>query len=754
MKVPLADARAKILPHHLERWAYLYVRQSSPYQVEHHREGGRRQYDLVAWAEGIGWSKERIRILDEDQGHSSSTPQTRSGFGELVTAVGRGEVGMVIGLEISRLARNSPDWANLMYLCRWTETLIADETGVYDPARPTDRMVLGLRGQMSELELDTSIHRMTEARWSKARRGELVTTLPAGYELGDEDRVVLTSDEKIASAIRTVFSKFDELGSARQVSVFWQDQGLLFPARRKELPSHPVVWVKPRSTRIAEVLHHPIYAGAYVFGRSETVRRVEAGSPARVVVRRVKRDEWPVLIRDHHEAYITFEKFLDNQKRLAGNRKSQGEMSSGAVREGRALLQGLVRCGRCGRRMYATYGGRRPGRWKGSIIYQCFLEGDRNKVHCQTVAGKRVDEAVVEVFLAATEPAGVEAAALAAKQLEEDSSQLERLWRLEVEKAEYEAQRAERQYNAVEPENRVVARELERRWNQRLVEFEEARRKAEQKSAEHRPLTQSELEAAGRLGEDLSAVWHAATTTDRDRKRLLRCLIEEVQLRVEPDRYLVRIVWKGGEVTGREVPRLARGADHRTPEGTVELVSKLAREFDDAQIARILNKQGRRSGSGKPFTQEAVRCIRRSHDIPKCPRRPASDPRDGPFTADEAARELGVAMNTVHRWLRDGVLAGTQATVGAPWRIVLTDEVRRRLSGENAPAGWVGLDAAARRLGLSKSHVAYLVKAGKLPAMRTKIGNRRCWKIDVSSTGCGRQTDLFDPMSNGQGEEA
>jgi len=234
----------------------------------------------------------------------------------------------------------------------------------------------------------------------------------------------------------------------------------------------------------------------------------------------------------------------------------------------------------------------------------------------------------------------------------------------------------------------------------------------------------------------------------------LRCLIEEVQLRTEPERYLVRIVWKGGEVTDREVRRPAKGAWHRTPEENVELVRKLACEFDDAQIARILNKQGRRGGSGNPFTQEAVRCIRRHYDIPRCEQRPARDPHEGPFTADEAANELGVAMSTVHRWLRDGVLVGTQATAGAPWRIVLTNDVRRRLSAGDAPVGWVTLGSAARRLGLSKSHVAYLVKSGKLKARRTRVGKRQCWIIDVSSVDCGPQKSLFDPMTNDQGGEA
>ncbi len=754
MKIPFAESQVKILAQHLERCAYVYVRQSSPYQVQHNQESGRMQYDLVQWAQQLGWPKERIRVLDEDQGQSSSTPRTRSGFAELIAGVARTDAGIVIGLEISRLARNSPDWANLMYLCRWTATLVADETGVWDPARPTDRMVLGLRGQLAELELDTSIHRMLEARLNKARRGELVTLAPAGYDLDEDGLLVLTSDERVATAIRTVFQKFDELGSARQVYVFFREQGLLLPSRCKELRSHPVIWVKPSSQRIAGILHHPIYAGTYVFGRTETVRQVDAGTPPRVVVRRVKRDKAPVLLPGHHAAYISFDKFVENQGRLMSNRTRRGETMSGAAREGRALLAGLVRCGRCGRRMYATYAGRSPAWPKGSLTYQCFRGGDRDAKRCQSVAGKRVDEAVVQAFLTVTEPAGVEAAVLAVEQLTKDSLEVNRLWRLQVEQAEYEVQRAQRQYDAVEPENRVVARELERRWNQRLVELEEVRRTAERKYAEHRPLTQAEQEEARRLGEDLPAVWHASTTTARDRKRLLRCLIEEVQLVTEPDRYGVRIVWKGGEVTDCQVRRLAKGECNRTPEDTVELVQKLATEFADAQIARILNKQGRRSGSGRPFTQEAVRCIRRDHDIPKCPRRPARDPHEGPFTADEAAAQLGVATSTIHRWLGEGILAGTQLTAGAPWRIVLTEESRRRLSFGGAPEGWVGLTEAARRLGLSKPHAAYLVKTGKLPATRTQVGKRPCWRIDVSSTSCARQKELFDPTTSGRGEGA
>jgi excisionase family DNA binding protein len=283
--------------------------------------------------------------------------------------------------------------------------------------------------------------------------------------------------------------------------------------------------------------------------------------------------------------------------------------------------------------------------------------------------------------------------------------------------------------------------------------LEQVEREAEQALQAPTSLSDEELEKVRLLGADLSAVWEAPTTTNRDRKRLLRCLIEEVQLGTEEGHHAVRIVWKGGAVTERELVRGKPGWAQRTPEDTVELVRELARELDDAQIARILNKQGRRSGLGNPFTQQSVTSLRGKHGIPKCPKAIAKDPVEGPFTADEAARELGVSMATVHRWLREGVLAGAQLTPGAPWRILLSAEVRQRLAGGEAPADWVGLSEAARRLGLSKSHVAYLVKTGKLTAVQTRVGNRRCWRIDIDSATCARQAGLFDQMSNAHCEE-
>jgi DNA invertase Pin-like site-specific DNA recombinase len=743
------DSSAKIRPEHLERKAYVYVRQSSLGQVRDHVEGRLRQYQMVDWAEQAGWPKERIVVIDEDQGKSASVAESRAGFGGLVTAAGRGEAGIVISLEVSRLARNSPDWHNLIYLSRWTDTLITDGQTIYDPKVSADRMVLGIRGQVSELELDHSIQRMIEARWNKARRGELMTIPPAGYDLDDLNQLVLTTDESVSHAIQTVFAKLDELGSGRQVFLWWKQQQLTYPVRRVQLRSHPVVWLEPKYAMVLRTLHNPIYAGVYVFGRFETVRELDHDNPNRLRVRRVqRRNPWPVLIEDHHPAYISFEKYLKNQELLGNNAmmKARDANKAGPVREGEALLQGLVRCGRCGRAMSVGYGGHRPGCDTRTMQYRCKESRTRlGGKDCQTIGGKRIDEAVMQAFLEATTPAGLEAVGQMQEQLQADNETLERSWALQVEKADYEAKRAERQFHAAEPENRLVARELERRWNERLKELEVVREKAAAARRRIPWLSEEEMDQARQLAHNLEELWHSKTTTNRDRKRLLRCLIEEVQLTTEDKRYLVRIVWKGGALTEREVVRRPSGGGFtKTPEDTIELVGKLAREFDDTQIARILNKQGRRTGIGNPFTQAIVLSLRGHHKIPKCLSQQARDPKEGPFTADEAAAELGVGMGTIHRWLRQGVLAGVQATPGAPWRILLTEEVRRRLSGGDAPAGWVSLGEAARRLGLSKSHVTYLAKTGRLEAMQTTVRQQRRWRINVDEANCGRQAEMFE----------
>ena len=750
----ITDSNSKVGPSHLDRKAYVYVRQSSPQQVFHHAESRRRQYEMAEWVQQIGWPEERIIVIDEDQGTSAAVAGARSGFERLAKAVGRGEAGIVVSLEVSRLARNSPDWYHLLYLSRWTDTLISDGQIIYDPKLSADRMILGIRGQVSEMELDYAVQRMVDARWSKARRGELMTIPPAGYEVDDLNQLVKTSDESIAHAIETVFTKFDELGSARQVLVWWLEQGLKFPVRRVELRTHPVVWLEPNYNMVLRTLKHPIYAEVYVFGRIETVRELDE-EQGRLRVRRVpRRGELPVLIEEHHPAYISYDKYLETQERIKSNQQMiqpNASTKPGAAREGKALLQGLGRCGRCGRRMYVSYGGHHSerGRVGRTMQYRCMRARDqKGGSHCQVIGGKRIDDAVVQAFLEATEPAGLQALRSMQEQLQADNEALNRHWELQVEKAEFEAKRAQRQFHVVEPENRLVGRELERRWNVRLVELDKVRQKAEAAKKQTLALSDEDIARAEQLAGHLEEVWNAETTTNRDKKRLLRCLIEEVQLTTEEKRYVIRIIWKGGATTELEVLRRGSGTGHITSPDDIELVRQLAEEFDDAQIARILNKQGRRTGFGNPYTKSNVLSMRGRHKIPKCPKKLVKDPKEGPFTADEAAVELEVGMSTIHRWLQEGILAGEQLTPGAPWRILLGDEVRKKLSGGDAPESWVSLAEAARRLGLSRSHVTYLVKTGKLEAMQTIVRKRRRWRINVESATCGRQEELFEQKTN------
>ena len=743
---------AKVRSEHLERKAYVYVRQSTYYQVDNHLESQRRQYNLAEVAQRLGWPRERIVVIDEDQGKSGSTANQRSGFSRLVTAVGLGEVGIVMSLEASRLARNSPDWHNLIYMSRYTDTLIADEHGIYDPSDATDRMVLGFRGQMSEMELDTSIHRMMAGRMNKAQRGEFLVHPPAGYDIDDLEQLVMSSDEAVREAIRTVFLKFDELGSVKSVCTWWKEQGLKVPVRRVELRSRPIVWRDPIYRTFLYVLHHPIFAGAYAFGRSKRVRELDPNEPRTLRSRQliVPRDDWPVLLKDHHEGYISWARYEKNQERIRGNQqmnRSKWPEAQGPAREGWALLQGLVRCGRCGRSMYVSYGGTRATpKSTRTLQYRCSaLRNDRGDPDCQVIGGKQINDAVVSAFLSVSAGASEEAGRLAVEELQAEEAAAETLWRHQIEQAEYEAVRAERQYNAVEPENRLVARTLEERWNAALARVEELKNQAQNSHEQLRPLSEHERARAVRLAKDLEAVWQAPTTTNQDRKQLLRAAIEEVQLRKEAEHYAVKIVWKGGAVTESEVRRRKRGdlPVTATPKDTVELVRTLAAEFDDAQIACVLGKQGRRTGEGNVFTAHKVAALRNRNAIPVHPLRRALDPKQGPFTADQAAAELGVASETIHRWLREGILPGRQCAAGAPWRIVLTDELRKKLTGGEAPAGWVGLTEAAKQLGLPKQNVAYLVKRGKLPAVRVKVGTRTYWKIDVNAATCGTQSKMF-----------
>lgn len=730
---------AKVQGAHLQRNALVYVRQSTLVQIQKNRESTQRQYDLAKRAEELGWRGEQVVVIDEDQGHSGASTHGRSGFARVMSEVALGHVGIVLAIEASRLARNNADWQRLIWFCSLTETLLGDQDGLYDPSLLDDRMVLGLKGTISELEWHTIRKRMHEAAVHKARRGELRIVLPAGLEWQGDEGVHLTADRQVVDALRTVFDKFLELGSARQVALWVLEQGMKLPRRDKR---GTIRWIEPSSHTVYQILVHPSYAGAYVYGRRRTIRRIEADGSVRSQSQMVARSEWKVLIRDHHDGLISWERFEQIQKQLMTNATKSGMNQPGPAREGTALLQGLAYCGRCGRRMGVAYGG--DGRRFGQFLCRSQWNERGTDFFCQVLGGRQIEEAVVRLFLNAVEPAGVDVALSALDNLQREHDHVVGHWRQQVERAEYEAERARGRYEAVDANNRLVAAELERRWNEALTIATNVRREAEERIKQlTRQLSDFERERVRRMAHDISKVWTAASTTARDKKRLLRTVIERVVITSTERAIKIAVEWKGGEITEQEFARRRRGEPTLvTDADVVELVRRLsAARLDDTQIARVLSRRGMRTATGLTFTKRRVQSVRACYEIP-CGGARSSSTDEPVYTAEDAARELGVSSRTIHDWLRAGLIRGQQSIPGAPWRVTLDDETRRKLGGKDAPDGWVGLDEAAKRLGISKQTVTTWVKAGKLRAVRVARGRRAGWRICVDSTGLEQQTSL------------
>jgi DNA invertase Pin-like site-specific DNA recombinase len=721
---------------HLERKAYVYVRQSTLAQVRSNTESLERQYELAERAVALGWDAGEVVVVDCDLGRSGASAQGRDGFQQLVADVGLGKVGIVLGIEVSRLARRNADWYQLLDLCALTDTLIADADGVYHPALHNDRLVLGLKGTMSEAELHVLRSRLRGGILHKAAKGELRLPLPAGYEYDDQGHVRITPDEAVVDAVAIVFASFEELSSARQVLLRLLEEGRELPRRRTG--ARRVRWARPTYKAIPEILTNPCYAGAYAFGRKRTERRVQDG----VVTerqRRAPREQWLVCLPDHHPGFISFERYLANQERPRVNwRPPRGE-GGGAAREGRALLQGLVRCGRCGRMMQVGYSGPslvpRYACSRGSQLYG----GER----CQSVGGRRIEQVVLDALFEALRPAAIEATLRAIEHATDDHYARVRSAELELERARIGADRARRQFDAREPENRLVARTLEREWEQRLTEVRRAERAlAEVGARRPEPLTDEEIAWCRRAGADLRHVFDAPATSHRERKQLLRAIITEVVVSVDREHHQadLRVVWEGGAVTEHSVP-LARTGSHTraTDQDTIALVRRLAEHYPDAQIAAILARQGRLTGHGNAFTAARVHALRAYHKIPAAPAVRAT-PHDGDMvTVATAAGALGVSTATVHRWLREGFITGEQITPGAPWQIRLTPELRARVC-EQAPDGWLPLADAAKALGVARQTVLHRVQLGRLAAVYVHRGKRKGLRIQVNDDQAG----LFD----------
>jgi DNA invertase Pin-like site-specific DNA recombinase len=720
---------SKITATHLRRLALVYVRQSTTAQVEYNRESTERQYQLAERAAQLGWQREQIKILDQDLGISGSGLTERAGFTHMTAEVALGHVGLVLGLEVSRLARNNADWYRLLDLCGTTDTLIGDADGIYHPGLFNDRLVLGLKGTMSEAELHVLRARLNGGIRNKAARGELRRGLPIGLIWGEADgEVLLHPDEAVSGAIRTVFERFAEMGSARRVWLWFRQQGLHFPLQSSTLPE--MRWVAPSYTKIHEVLTNPVYAGAYVYGKTRCERYVDETGQVRKRMRYLPRAEWSVVIRDHHRGFIDWTTFEANQSRLAQNTHPRPHQAGGAVREGAALLQGLAKCGSCGRSLRVYYRGRNsmPGYYcAGNTISNG--RGER----CLQLGGRQIDEAVAEAFLTELAPAGLEAALKAAEQLESDHDSVLAQFRREVERAEYEAQRAERRYRTVDPENRLVARGLETEWEQRLRQLEAARAELTRREQQRpRALRAEERSAIRSLGSDLKSVWSAPTTSDRDRKELLRALLEEIIIALRRDEFRVHLTlrWRGGAITQLEVPMPRfQPMGPRTDEDTIALLHRLAALYPDGVIAGILNRQGRKTATGERFTANQVGCLRRYRKIPRF-QPPAEPPHGELATIRKAAQILGLNTSTIHRWLADGFIAGEQITPGAPWQIRITDELRSRIV-EQAPPGYLPMLEATIKLGVSRQTVLQRVKRGELEAVLLRQGRRKGLRIKV-----------------------
>jgi DNA invertase Pin-like site-specific DNA recombinase len=655
MSAIAAGVSSKVRASHLERTAYLYVRQSTLRQVINNTESAQRQYALRQRAVALGWEVERIVVIDTDQGQSGASAADREGFQRLVAEVGMGRAGIVLGLEVSRLARNNADWHRLLEICAMTDTLILDEDGLYDPSEFNDRLLLGLKGTMSEAELHFIRARLQGGILSKARRGELQTPLPVGLVYDLAGRVMLDPDTGVQHALRHLFDTFAQTGSARAVVQAFAADGLLFPARvRVGERKGELVWMPLRHWRVLRTLHNPRYAGAFVYGR----RKQSSTADGKVTLHDLPRDQWISLIPDAHPGYITFEQFETNQLTLAHNAHAHGtDRAGGPAREGPALLQGMVICGRCGKRMTVRYHHRR-----GTELpdYQCVGESiQAGSSRCLSIPGHGVDQAISQLLLDTVTPLALEVALTVQAELEARADQADQLRRAHVERARQRAELARRRYLAVDPDNRLVADTLEADWNNALRQHQTAQDEYEQATAAaHAALNDERKQRIRQLATDFPKLWSDPATPQRERKRMTRLLIEDVTLN-KTNQIHLHIRFRGGRTTSLAIPiPLKSWQARQTDPDTFAMLDRLLNDHTDAETAQQLNAAGRRTGMNQPFTARIIIHLRRAHGLPSHADRLRAR---GLLTIDQTAHQLGVHPSTIKAWHRAGLLTSHKA---------------------------------------------------------------------------------------------
>jgi DNA invertase Pin-like site-specific DNA recombinase len=662
----------KITPEHLVREAVVYVRQSTAIQVVQNLESQRRQYGLADRARRLGWAD--VEVIDDDLGRSGAGAR-RPGFEKLLAAICEGRVGAVLSLEASRLARNGRDWHTLLEFCGLVGTLIVDEDGIYDPTSPNDRLLLGMKGTMSEMELSVFRQRSIEAMKQKARRGELFLTVAVGYVKAGGDRIEKDADRRVQGAMALVFRKFGELQTIRQVLVWCRQEKVLLPAVGEAGTADRVIWRLPVYPTVHHMLTNPVYAGAYAFGRRTARVTIENGRKR--VVRSMQRDwrSWEVLIRDHHEGYISWAEFERNQQLIADNANGKRFMSRGAVRPGEALLPGLLRCARCGKKLRVRY--------DHTYRYECV--GAFNQLaaaRCITFGGMRVDRVLAREVLDRLQPLGVEAALAAIEARGQQRSEKKVQLELALQQARYEAARVQRQYDAADPENRLVTGELERRWNERLLAVRDLELDIDRLDADKAPaLTVADRERLLALGQDLVRAWESPGTTPETRKKIIRTVVSEIIVDIVGDSLELIVHWQGGDHTRLMVKRNRAGQTRWTTDvEVVDLVRALARQMPDQTIAALLNRSGKSTGRGNSWTRGRICSLRHQYDIAIY--RDGEHADRGEATIEEAATVLALSPTTIRRLIVDGILLATQHCKGAPWIIRRADldreEIRRQ----------------------------------------------------------------------------
>lgn len=653
------DLEHRVTTDHRARTAVVYVRQSSDKQVQTNPESARIQVGLREKAIALGWSQPVI--IDDDLGVSAAGYAVRPGFQDLIARITMRQAGIVLCVDASRLSRNSKDWAQLFELCSYFNTLIADLDQVYDLTLPNDRLILGIKGTISELELNVLQGRMRSGLEAKAARGELRMALPAGYVHDEEDRILLDPDRRVQAALHLMFDQFDRVTSLRQLALWYRDTKTLFPVR-KQGRRPETRWQVPTTETLRKILTHPIYAGAYVWGRRFTRIDYRDGQLVKRVLGPRPLDQCPVCIQDHHPAYVSWDRIMANVARLAENRARWNmDDHQGAIREGLALLPGLLRCRRCGSRLHVNYK-------KTGALYSCDGGHARGSRRCMSFGATEIDRRVSEELLRALEPLSVKAAITACEQ--EDAEREQRLenLRMKVEAAQYEADRAFEQFDLVDPKNRHVADTLEARLNAKLAELQAAKERLAGIREEDRHLTDAERGRLHQLAEDFPAVWSHPEADPKLKKRLLRTAVREILVELQPEqkRLEVTIHWQGGVHTQIHVKKYDRRRGRATDPDLVEMARKLAEDgLADADAARVLNMHGTTTPGGLPWTVERVTRFRRAHQLRCRTRKPSANT----MTMSEAAAYLGVSRNGLLGLERIGALARNQVMEFAPWRV-------------------------------------------------------------------------------------